>query len=128
MTHPHLATYLNDHLAGAASALELLARLERSQVAKRMAATLAELRREITADREELEALMHRLNIAISRPRQAIGWVAEKIGELKMQFDDRTDGGLGLLEGVEALRLGIEGKLALWRALVAVAETNPALD
>jgi hypothetical protein len=42
-------------------------------------------------------------------------------------LDDRTTGALRLLESVEAVALGIEGKLALWRGLSAAAETTPEL-
>jgi hypothetical protein len=42
-------------------------------------------------------------------------------------MDDQSGGLLGRLERLEALVLGIEGKLRLWRALEAAAGTNSEL-
>ncbi|MBN9518814.1 hypothetical protein J0H58_09885 [bacterium] len=58
----HLATYLNDHLAGSTAALELLEHLERTH--PDLAPSLAVLRRDIEDDRRELEALMTRVGAA----------------------------------------------------------------
>ncbi|MGH7792081.1 MAG: hypothetical protein ACREOB_07160 [Thermodesulfobacteriota bacterium] len=100
MANDNLATYLNDHLAGSVAALELLAYLEEQH-----AGTPVE-----------------RLDIVQSRPRKATAWLAEKITQIKLRLDDPTGGALRLLEGLEAVAIGIEGKRALWRALEAVAE------
>jgi hypothetical protein len=112
MSQKHLATYLNDHLAGAASALELLTHLEQTP-------TVTALKAEISADREELEGLMRHLGIERSRTRQLMGWLAEKAALLKLKMDDVDETGLHRLEALEALALGIEGKRALWGALAS---------
>jgi hypothetical protein len=46
---------------------------------------------------------------------------------LKMRLDDSAHGPLRLLESLEAVELGINGKLTLWRALIAATEVSPAL-
>jgi len=125
MAREHLATYLNDHLAGSMAALEHLRDLE--QAAPAMAPALAELRCDIESDRKALESLIHRLGLTESRARQAGAWLAEKAARLKMRVDDRAGGPLRRLEGLEAVALGIDGKLALWRALGAAAEAAPDL-
>ena len=107
----HLAVYLNDHLAGSVVAVELLMALEKTHAS--IEPDLATLRAEIEQDQAELKALMNRLNIAESGGRKIGGWLAEKVTQLKMQIDDRSDGALRLFESLEALSLGIEGKLAL---------------
>jgi hypothetical protein len=50
------------------------------------------------------------------------------VAELKLRVDDPSAGALLLLEGLEALGLGILGKRALWRALAAAAEAVPELQ
>ncbi len=71
MANKHLATYLNDHLAGSVAAVELLTSLEASQANMGIGRFLAELRTEVEADQQKLESLMERLQIQVSRPRQA---------------------------------------------------------
>ena len=60
MPGPHIGTYLNDHLAGAAGAIELLEHLERARAGTPMAPFAAGLRVDILADRGVLEDLMKR--------------------------------------------------------------------
>jgi hypothetical protein len=128
MANEYLATYLNDHLAGAVAAIELLEHLEAAQAGTVEARTIAQLRAEIEADRQELEALVSRLNIAKSRSRQVTAWFAEKVTELKLRLDDPSAGALRRLESLEAVQIGIDGKRALWRALAAAAEDVPELQ
>ena len=127
MANQHLATYLNDHLAGSVVALELLEHLEGAHADTPLADFFSNLRSEIAADREELESLMGRLHISQSRTRKASAWVTEKFTEIKLRLDDPGDGDLRLFESLEALSLGIEGKRSLWLALSTVAEVTPAL-
>lgn len=127
MADEHLATYLNDHLAGAVAALELLEHLQAAQAGTPAERAIAELRADVEADRGELEALMARLHVAASRPRKVTAWLAERIAELKLRLDDPAGGPLRRLEALEALSLGIEGKRLLWRALAVAAEGEPAL-
>lgn len=128
MADEHIATYLNDHLAGSVVALELLEHLEAAHAGTPLEAFLAELRADIEADRQELEALMSRLDVAESRTRKASAWVAEKMTELKLRLDDPAGGALRLLESLEAVAIGIEGKRSLWRSLAAAAAGVPALQ
>ena len=126
MADEHLAAYLNDHLAGSVVAVDLLERLEAADTD--MTESLAQLRTDIEADRRELQALMRRLGIVESRSRKVSGWLAEKLTQLKLRVDDRASGSLRLLESLEAVALGIDGKLALWRALKVAAEVASGLQ
>jgi hypothetical protein len=128
MAKEHLATYLNDHLAGAVVALELLATLTAAHAGTPLADFFAQLTTDIAADRRELEDLMSRLEIGESRTRKASAWLAEKFTELKLRVDDPAGGELRLFESLEALSLGIEGKRSLWRVLSALAEDTPGLQ
>jgi hypothetical protein len=121
MAHDHLASYLNDHLAGAVAAIELLGHLERAHTGTPIAPTLADLRAEIEADRVTLESLMKRLHVTESGPRKATAWLAERLAWLKLRLDDSGHGAFRLFESLEAVSLGIEGKLGLWRTLAMVA-------
>src|SRR3954463_2941221 len=121
MPHKHLATYLNDHLAGAATAIELLSHLESAYAGAEPAGWAATLRADIEADRRELEGLMGRWGVSQSPPREASAWVGEKLAELKLRRDDPAAGAFRLMESTEAVSLGIEGKRSLWRSLSAAA-------
>lgn len=128
MAYEHLATYLNDHLAGSVVALELLEHLEGTRSGDTLSNFFRELREDVAADREELERLMKELNIDQSRTRKASAWLAEKITELKLRFDDPKAGALLLFESLEALSLGIEGKYSLWIAMEAAAKESSSLQ
>ena len=123
----YTATYLNDHLAGSVAALDLLVHLTQQHAGTDLEEFFDTLRADILEDRDELAALMERLGVSSSRVRKAVAWVAEKFARLKLRLDDPEDGPLRLLESVEAVAIGIEGKLALWRALAAAAEIAPSL-
>jgi hypothetical protein len=127
MAHGHIATYLNDHLAGSVVALELLEHLEAAHAGTPLESFVAALRADIAADRRELESLMERLGISESSPRKATAWLAEKITQLKLRLDDPASGALRLLEALEAVQIGIQGKRALWLALDAASENAPDL-
>jgi hypothetical protein len=120
----HRRVYLNDHLAGSNSALELLDTLGDEPGLGDWA---AHLRDEVSADRRELEKLMDALHIPRGAMRQAAGWLGGRLAELKTRLDDRKGGALHRLELLEALGLGIDGKKALWTALESVSEKQPEL-
>ena len=125
MVNKRVATYLNDHLAGAVTAVRLLESLE--ELYDELRPQLSALRADIEADRLDLQGFMARLDIGESQARKIGGWVAEQATALKMRVDDSADGPLRLFESLEFLSLGIAGKLALWDALKAAAEVSPQL-
>jgi len=127
MANKRIETYLNDHLAGAVAAIELLEHLESAHKGTSLQIRFAELRRDISADRHELESLMVALNVDQSSLRKASAWLTEKFTQLKLRLDDPSGGPLLLLESIEVISLGIEGKRLLWRALRATSEKSYAL-
>ncbi|HEX5691732.1 MAG TPA: hypothetical protein VFX76_17075, partial [Roseiflexaceae bacterium] len=101
MSHAHLGIYLNDHLAGSQGALDLMQRLIEVEEHNWLNDTMAAVRAEVLEERQQLEALMHRLEIEPSRSRQVTGWLGEKVAQIKLRVDDPSDGDLRLFESLE---------------------------
>ncbi len=127
MSEQHVATYLHDHRAGSVVALELLEHLEKIHAGSDLGPFFARMREDIAADRDELEALIGRFATSAGMVRSAVAWFAEKAARLKLKMDDSADGSFRLLEAVELVAIGVEGKRALWLALAEVSSTVPAL-
>jgi hypothetical protein len=122
-----LTTYLNDHLAGSVAGLQLVDHLAEITSGTERERFFVALGREIHEDQETLRQLLRQIGGKESAARKAAAWLTEKIGEAKLRLDDPGDGALRLLEALETLELGIQGKAALWRALDAVADAIPQL-
>lgn len=121
-----LTTYLNDHLAGSVAALELLDHLlERDPGSGRD--ELTRIRVEIEEDQQTLQRILSDMGGKESPIRKAAAWLTEKLGQVKLSVDDKGSGELRVLEALEALGLGIQGKRMLWRALEAVKGSVPSL-
>jgi hypothetical protein len=70
-----LASYLNDHLAGSAAALDLLQRMRAANEGSNVGLTVAQLHEAIKQDRAALETIMQTLEVGVSSLRQAGGRV-----------------------------------------------------
>ena len=57
---------------------------------------------------------MDRFGAREDHVKAALGWVAERASQLKFRGELRGYTPLSLLEEVETLSLGVEGKLARW--------------
>jgi hypothetical protein len=123
-----LAIYLQDHLAGATTGLELARRARRSNEGSSYGDFLTQLEREIAEDRETLRKLMERLEVGEDRLKIAAGWAAEKAGRLKLNGRLSGYSPLSRVVELEALMAGVTGKLSGWRALRALAERDERLD
>jgi hypothetical protein len=117
MSRDNLITYLNDHLAGSLAAVELLGHMIRLERGQQWEQALTEIRAEVEEDRTVLQTLLHEVGGKESQVRKAAAWITEKLGRAKLKLDDTGRGELQMLESLEALALGIQGKAALWRAL-----------
>lgn len=109
-------TYLNDHLAGAKTALEILDHLIATATDDHRP-FLTGIKEEISQDRDTLQRLLERLGGHQSAVRQIGGWIAGQAGRLKLLLDDPSRGALEHFEALELLTIGIHGKRLLWRAL-----------
>ncbi len=123
-----LATYLNDHLAGATFGRDHASQLADDTAGTPLGDTMSSLASDIDEDRDELMALMDRLDIDRSALKQATTWIAEKLGRPKFSGVTSGDEELGRFLALEAMSLGVEGKLCLWEALLSVVDTHPELD
>jgi hypothetical protein len=126
MSDDPLVTYLQDHLGGATAALQILAMLRDEYAGQPLGEFAAQLADEVEADRALLDALAGRVGHESSMLKDATGWLGAQIARWKM--GRTTAGALGTFEALETLALGILGKLALWRALAAIAPEDPRLS
>lgn len=124
-----LGVYLNDHLAGATTGVELVRRMASSaEPGSERATIMNRLLSEITADRSALLAMMAAVGVKVRAYKVFGAWAAEKAGRLKLNGHLLSRSPLSDLEETEMLRLGVEGKAAGWRTLRLVAEQDRRLD
>jgi hypothetical protein len=114
-----LDSYLNDHLAGSVSALELIEHWAHLHKDKPLGVFFSQIDTEIRADQNVLRDLVHRLGVEESSLRQAGAWAAEKLGRVRLMIAGGQQGSLGLVLTLEGLIMGIVGKKLLWRSLAA---------
>src|SRR6266496_2778724 len=114
-----LDSYLNDHLAGSVSALELIGHWTHVHKGEPLGAFFAECEAKINADQDELRDVMRFLGVEESKVRQAGAWAAEKVGRARLMIAGDEPDSLGLVLTLEGLIMGIAGKKLLWRALAA---------
>jgi hypothetical protein len=117
-----LGIYLSDHYAASVAAVQLARRAAQSNRGTRYGDALATLAEEIEEDRQSLRLIMQRLGIRADPAKAAVAWSAEKLGRLKLNGQLTGYSPLSRLEELEILSLGVEGKLAMWRALARAAD------
>ncbi len=122
-----LGIYLNDHLAGATAGAELAERVATENRDRVDGQELRRLAAEIAEDRSALLDLMATVDVPVRHYKVWLGWLGEKVGRLKPNGRILTRSPLSRVIELEALRLGIEGKTALWRALRDHAEIDSRL-
>jgi hypothetical protein len=121
-----LATYVEDHMAGAAYAKDLLGAIRDQHAGEPLSQFAAEMLVEVEADNEVLEKLAKRIGAGSNGLKGLSAWVAEKVSRLKLRRG--ASDGVGTFEALDFLALGIQGKLALWRALAVVSPADPRLN
>jgi len=121
-----LGSYLNDHLAGSVSALQLLDHWAQLHKGKSLGLFFSELHAEIRADQSTLRDVMRSFGIEESNVRKAGAWVAEKAGRARLMIAGDEPGSLGLVLTLEGLIMGVTAKKLMWRALAQakLPETN----
>ena len=121
----NLIAYLNDHLAGSVAAVELIDDLTEATKDGSLKQFLADLKRDIESDQKVLERLIERADEKQSAIRKAAAWVSEKAARAKFKIGGDDVGGLGLVQALEMLALGIRGKESLWSALEQSGAPSP---
>jgi hypothetical protein len=123
-----LALYLRNHDAGAHAGAGRFAEAARQHRDATTRAALTRLRYEVEQDQDALASVMQALGVPPSRLQRALGVLGERAGRLKpngalLRRPPITD----VIE-LEALVLGVSGKLRLWHALDELSPVLPELD
>jgi len=124
----YLPTYLNDHLAGAAAGTDLAARAASSNADNEYGQFLEDLHNEIAEDKATLELLMERLGVKKDPLKTTAARIAERVGRLKPNAHLTSYSPLSRIIELEAIALGVTGKLALWHSLRSLAHADDRLD
>ena len=111
------AVYLNDHLAGSTAVIELVRRAAREHQNSELGVFLSRLGGEIAEDRMALRRLMAAAGARPQLPKVAAAWLAEKAARLKLNGRLVRRSPLSPLVELEAVEIGIYGKLLGWQAL-----------
>src|SRR4051794_21349858 len=123
----YLPIYLNDHLTGATIGVELVRRARSENEGTELGSFLEELCSELVEDRRALMSLMRDLGVAPSRAKIAAGWIAEKLGRLKLNGEGKEDSPLSRGLELGGLRSGGETKREMWLALQGISDRREAL-
>jgi hypothetical protein len=124
----HLSIYLNDHLAGSVTGVELARRALANNRGTPYEEFLEWLFAQISEDRRSLIRLVHRTGVRRNAAKEAVAWTLEKAARLKPNGRLIGYSPLSRLVEIEGLWMGVNGKLSIWRALVAVADADPRLE
>jgi hypothetical protein len=120
-----LSTYLHDHLAGAAYAIDLLGFMRDQHEEDDLGHFAAHILAEIEQDRDTLRHMAECVGESGRTLKETASWLGEKLSRIKLGHD--AGNGLATFEALEFLEIGIHGKWALWRALAAAAPSDPRL-
>jgi hypothetical protein len=113
----NLATYLNDHLAGATTGRELAKRALANNRGTEFEPTLEWLVEQIVEDREALLGIMRAVGAPEDHLKKLAAFALERVGRLKPNNALFSYSPLSRLVEFEGLVLGVTGKLAVWRSL-----------
>ena len=122
-----LAAYLNDHLAGSVFATDLGEHCKSKHADAALAASLGEPLREIEQDRAVLEEIIGCIGSKPSTVKQASAWISEKIGRLGLRATQEHKVAFVRMQELEALLIGVRGKLALWDVLEPLSAADARL-
>jgi hypothetical protein len=116
-----LAIYLNDHLAGARLAIDLLEALSNRHKKTPLGEFADSILSEVSEDRETLRQLANKIGAESNTVKELSAWLSEKISRIKL---GSADSDFEIFETLEFLSLGIQGKLSLWRALQTASDSR----
>jgi len=122
-----LPIYLNDHLAGATVGRDLARRAASQNEGTEFGEPLSLLAADIDADRDQLLRVMDALEIHEDPLKEGAGWLAEKLGRLKLNGRLLEYSPLSRVIELEALAAGVRNKVGMWRLLAANAPGDARL-
>ena len=118
-----IAIYLRDHMAGSHFAIELLDSLHNQYRDESLGRFALALKADVEQDQATLQEIIERVGKSHFDLKEAAGWFAEKLSQLRLKRED-SGGGIGTFEALETLMLGIRGKFALWQVLPVIREVD----
>lgn len=124
MDLPLLKIYLNDHLAGATSGVELARRVLRENADHPVGLYFAQLVPELAEDRSTLRRVMDALGAAPDGVKLRAAWLLERVGRLKLNGRLLRYSPLSRLHELEGLVVASQGRLSLWRLLRTLARED----
>lgn len=127
MSNDPLALYLNDHLAGSVAGLNLMDSLAAQTEGTALATRLRALADQVREDQQLVREVLDRLGAGERRLNQAAAWMTEKVSEGRLALTGRNHPALAVFEGLESIALGLQGKLALFRALAEIESHDTRL-
>lgn len=125
--HELLSIYLRDHLALATGGTALAERILENNRDNAFGEALAPIVDDINEDEQTLKQVLEILGVRHSPTKEAIAWLGEKLGRLKLNGKIVSYSPLSRLVSLEALSVGVHGKRALWRSLLQAAERFPEM-
>jgi hypothetical protein len=108
--------------------VELAKRALRENGGSELGAFLEALHAEIAEDRDTLVEVLRALGLEPARAKVAAGWVAEKLGRLKLNGQLTGYSPLSRLLELEGIASGIDAKRALWLSLAQIRERDDRLS
>jgi hypothetical protein len=121
-----LPLYLQDHLAGAVHAIDLLERMRDSHASDRIGEFAGSILTDVRLDFDVLKHLSEQVGEGSSGIKEIASRFAEKAARLKLV--DGGKSGFKTFESLEFLTLGVHGKLAMWRALEVASTVDVRLQ
>jgi hypothetical protein len=122
-----LEIYLRDQLALGMAWRELAARAARNNRRTPAGLALVEVRQDIAEDVETFEGIMRALGVAPSTSKNLLALLGERAARLKLNGRVVRYSPLSRFEELDALIIGIGGKLTLWKTLRDGAGLGPRL-
>jgi len=120
-----LERYLNDHHAGSCGAVKLVQELAERQDEELERQFFLHLKAKIESDQETLRNLLATAGLEKSTTLAVVGSLSEGASRLKLLWEGLEPGKLGMLEALDVLALGIQGKRLLWAMLAKIAPFHP---
>ena len=122
-----LPIYLNDHLAASTAGVDLAKRAAGQNAGNDYGEYLHEFAAEAEADRNQLEDVMARLDVTRDQVKIGAGWLAEKLGRLKLNGRLVAYSPLSRVIELEGLIAGSHARRNLWRTLAAASPNEPRI-
>lgn len=122
-----LGIYLNDHLAGSRTGLELARHALRENPDNAVGRYLLSFIKELEDERTVLQQIQRALGVTRNEFKHLAGWVMEKVARLKTNTHLVRRTSLTRMVELEALTIAVIGKRCLWEVLQRQAKIERRL-